>query len=290
MSSDLFNMALQLSVQDIFTGSWFTNAIMHKVWAELVRARVDGLIQSTRGSLDLTGQALGGRLRGDAAMLRGAASNVQEARAMMDTAASAAASIAEQTGEAGKLMQEFLDAAAGMDPAGTDYGALLGQYAPRYEAISKSIGSLVGNTRYNGIALLDGAAWAADERVSGIPAGGVPTAGSVHIQAGTDGFPLTFTNMRPQFADLSSVHALNGANADSVSALSALQGTAQSLADMYAGRAGGLKGQAVSLQSQAAVLEEAALRRAEGPSFGDPGNLLLNLILRDTGSLFNGKG
>jgi hypothetical protein len=121
----------------------------------------------------------------------------------------------------------------------------------------------------------------------------------VHIQAGDNGFPLTFNNMLPEFSDIVSKHSLTdpppGGNAapprpETLTELSSLQRSAQSLADLYAGRAGSLQSQAASLQHQANILEEAAALRAKTPAPVSTENLLLNLILRDGGGLFSGKG
>jgi flagellin len=162
-------------------------------------------------------------------------------------------------------------------------------YRTQYEAISKNINSIIQNTRYNGIALLDGNAWSADERLSimGDPAS--PAAASVHIQAGDSGFPLTFNNMSPQFLDILDQYSPDTPST-TLADLTSLQRSAQTLAELYAGRAGSLQSQAASLQSQATILEEAAAQRAKTPAPVSTENLLLNLILRDSGGLFSGKG
>ena len=279
MNANLMQMALQLSVQDMFSSSWFSNALMNKVWAEMMRSSVTGLIRNTGGG-DLLGAALGGRLRGDAAMLRQASSNVAEAQSMMSTAADAAGNIANQLKEADKLAGEYLALGPDDDPA---RAALQAQY----EAISNNIDSIIKNTMYNGIALLDGSAWKNDGRLAVIGNAANPTAASVHIQAGDSGFPLTFSNMIPEFFNIAGSHKLDD---DVRTALSNLQSSVQSLADLYAGRAGSLQSQASSLQSQANILDEAAAQRAKTPEPVRPENVLLNLILRDSGSLFSSKG
>jgi len=60
MNNSLLNMALQLSVQDMFSSAWFSNALMNKVWTEAMRSSVHGLIRKTGGA-DLLGAALGGQ-------------------------------------------------------------------------------------------------------------------------------------------------------------------------------------------------------------------------------------
>lgn len=287
MNYGLSGMALQLLLPD--SGSWFAGSFTSRVWTELVSARVNSLLKSTVAP-DLLGEALGGRLRGDAGMLRQASSNVLEAKSMMDTASSGVGSIAQQIGEAQELVTEFNEAVDKLDPLDPDFAdkkqALVDQYTPLYESMGKSIAGIVKNTAYNGIALLDGEAWAGDERIHIVPSSGDPVAGSVHIQAGTDGFPLAFNNLRPQFGDIGAGNPLD--DPDTAAGLSELKSTAESLAGLYAGRASSLNGQALSLKSQAAVLEEAALRRAGlGSSAPDPHSLLLDLALRDTGGLID---
>jgi flagellin len=286
MNGDLLMMALELSMSDARSGARFTDFLMNGIWADIVGARLDRLAPGsgrTRG--DLLGTALGGALRGDAAMLRQASSNVLEAKSIMDTASSAVGEIARQVGEARGLVEDFQAAAAGIPPYDPAYADLLAVYGPQYEAIGKNINNIIRNTRYNGIALLDGDAWAGDERLSLAPGTGVPETASVYIAAGTDGFPLTFSNMRPRFFDIAGSHDI--ANVTTPDELDILRNTAETLAELYAGRSGGLAGQGLSLRSQAKILEEAAARRAGG---GDARSLLLDLILRDTGILFDGKG
>ena len=294
MNSNLLNMALQLSMQDIFSSSWFSSALMNKAWTDMMRSSVNGLIRNTGGP-DLLGVALGGRLRGDAAMLRQASSNVSEAQSMMRMAAEGVGNIAGQLKEACKLADDFLTATQGMvNPTDPSYIALHDTFQAQYKAISSNIDSIIKNTMYNGIALLDGSAWGGDGRLSVIG-----NAASVHIQAGDRGFPLTFNNMIPEFFDIFTEHSLlitePGPDAglprqEALAELSSLQSSAQTLADMYSGRAGSLQSQAASLQSQAKILEEAAAQRARTPTPVSTENILLNLILRDSGGLFSGKG
>jgi len=291
MSSNLLNMALQLSVQDIFSSSWFSSALMNKAWTDVMRSSVNGLIRNTGGS-DLLGVALGGRLRGDAAMLRQASSNVSEAQSMMQMAAEGVGNIAGQLKEAQKLADKFIAATQGMDnPTDPDYIAIRDTFQAQYEAISKNIDSIIRNTMYNGIALLDGSAWNGDERLSVIG-----NAASVRIQAGDSGFPLTFNNMIPEFSGIANQHMLTDPGSpgpprpEVLAELSSLQSSAQTLADLYSGRAGSLQSQSASLQSQSKILEEAAAQRAKTPTPVSTENILLNLILRDSGGLFSGKG
>ena len=286
MNNNLLNMALQLSVQDMFTGSWFSGAMMNQVWTEMMRAGVNGLLRNTGGA-GLPG-ALGGSLRGDAAMLRQASSNVSEAHNMMNMAANAAGNIAGLLKEAGTLAGDFLNAAQGL--TGPAYDALRDRYRPLYEAISNNIDAIIKNTTYNGMALLDGNAWnRGDERLTVTrDSGDNPVAASVHIQAGESGFPLIFSSMSADFSNIASGYGLD--NPAVRTELSRLQSSAQSLADLYAGRAGSLQGQATSLQSQAKILEEAAAQRAGTPAPVSTESLLLNLILRDGGGLFSRRG
>jgi flagellin len=278
MSNNLSNLAMQLSVGNTLSGSWFANAVMNQVWTDVMRSSLNGLMRNA-GRADLLGEALGGGLRGDAAMLRQASANVSEARSMMDMAASAAGSISDQLREAQKLAGDYL-ALGAADPQRAVLSA-------QYDAIRKNIDSTIKNTRYNGIALLDGSAWGGDGRLSVTPgAGGNAAAASVHIQAGESGFPLLFNNMAPEF----STTDLALTSPDVMTNLSGLQQAAQSLADWYAGRAGSLQSQAASLHSQADILTEAAAQRIKTPPKVDTKSLLLGLVLRESGGIFSGKG
>ena len=264
MSNNLYNMALQLSVQEMFSSSWFSNALMNKVWTEMMRSSLNGLVRNTGGA-DLLGAALGGQLRGDAAMLGQASKNVSEAQSMMSMASKAVGSIASLIGEARDVAEQYI---------ATPSTALLEQY----QAISDNIDSIIKNTTYNGIALLDGSDWGNDR---------ISATGSVHIQAGNSGFPLTFHDMNAEFANIAGKY---NNPATVLADLDGLQNSAQTLANLYSGRAGSLKSQTASLQSQAKILEEAAAQRVKTPAPVSTENVLLNLILRDTGGLFSGKG
>jgi flagellin len=286
MNTNLMTMALQLSMQDSLSNSWFSSALMNKAWTDMLSSSVNGLLRKTSGQ-NMLGAALGGRLRGDAAMLRQASANVSEAQSMMSMAATAAGNIAGQIKEAQKLAEAYLALPATIpqdDPART---AILKQY----QAISDNIDSIIKNTTYNGMSLLNGGAWLnGDERLTVTQVGsGTPLAASVHIQAGESGFPLTFSDMSADFNNIARIAEF--ASPDAVrDELSKLQKSAQNLADMYAGRAGSLQSQAASLKSQATILTEAAAQRAKTSAPVSTENLLLNLILRDSGSIFSGQG
>ncbi|MDR0466361.1 MAG: hypothetical protein LBH94_03280 [Deltaproteobacteria bacterium] len=297
MNDNTLNMALQLSVQDMFTSSWFTGAVMNKVWTEVMRSSLNGLGRNAGGA-DLLGVALGGSLRGDAAMLRQASSNLTEAQAMMNMAADAAGNIASQLKEAKTLADDFLAATQGMNVTDPDYAPIYERFQAQYQAIGKNIDAVIKNTTYNGIALLDGNAWNnGGERLTVTRnASNAPLAASVHIQAGDNGFPLTFNNMAAEFSDVAGRHMLVDATwpwaprQDVASELSSLQRSAQNMADLYAGRAGSLGNQSASLRSQATILEEAAARQIRTPEPVNTEKLLLDLILRDSGTIFSAKG
>ena len=295
MNTSVYSMALQLSMQDVFSSSWFANALMNKAWSEILRSSVGGAIQATQSNA--LGQALGGRLRGDAAMLRQASHNVGEAQSMMELAAASAGEIGKQVEEAHKLVGMLHEEVAGLDPDAADYAsrraALVALYNPKYRAIDENINNLLRNAKYNGISLLDGSAWARDERLTlSLDDANRPLAATVHIQAGKDGFPLHLDNMQARFGELSTKHELVKADGsldpDSLTALQELQNTAASLADFYAGRAGSLKAQASSLSDQAKVLDAAAAERAA--SSRSPHSLMLEIVLRDSGGLLNTRG
>ena len=289
-AANLLHMALHLVMPDKSSGAWFSHGLMHRAWSEALLTGARGRIRD-KGDADLSGVALGGRLRGDAAALRGASSNLAEAHDLMSAAADAAGKIASLLEEARKLAEDFLAATHGMIPGQQDYTDLYEHYQPLYRAVSRNIDKIIKNAAYKGIALLDGRAWdKGDERLSVTrDASRMPTAASVQIQAGDSSFPLTFSDMSRDFADIAGTIRLHN-NADAPTALAGLRSAAQSLADLYAGRAGGLKGQSVALQSQARILEEAAAQRIRSDTPASPENLLLYLILRDAGSIFSGKG
>jgi len=279
-------MAMRLSMQDIFSVAWFSNALMNRAWTEMMHSSVNKLSRIAANS-DLLGTALGGRLRGDAAMLRQSSSNVSEAQTMMSMAATAAGNLASQLKEAQKIAGDFLD----LNPADPNYTALADKFQAQYNALSNNIDNIIKNTLYNGIALLDGNAWNnGDERLSVTrDANNNPMAASVYIQVGNDGFPLTFSSMAAEFLNIAIGHGLYD-NPDVLTDLNSLQSQAQTLADLYSGRAGSLQSQATSLQSQAKILEEAAAQRAKTPTPAATGSVLLNLILRDSGGIFSGRG
>jgi flagellin len=223
-----------------------------------------------RSGREISAAALTGRIRSDAGMLRQASLNVQEGGSIFSLAAGAVSSIADALEEMQKLAQSVVDHTAGSDATIS------------YENLASSIAGLVAGAEYNGIALLDGSKWPGDKRLTP----GTDTA-SLSIQAGNSAMTLTLHDLSAlktafQASDLGDDDAAK----NTVAILSTLLANAKSLASSYTALAGSYSSEARSIARQAGILDLTAAG-AEAGAGRDPKSILLDLLLRDRGNLFD---
>jgi len=109
---------------------------------------------TARSGRQIMAEALTGRMRGDAAVMRQGARNATEASAMAETAASAAHSLNKTLGEMVKLVDGAIQ-----NPS------TVSTVNDTFRTLAEKLQVTLDNARHNGIALLDGSQWAADSRV-----------------------------------------------------------------------------------------------------------------------------
>ena len=279
MTTDTGNLlvqySLQLLQQDMLTNSLFMGGEVGKSLRDIMLKET-----SVARKTDPSAKALTGTIRADAGMLRQGSKNVGEGKSMMDTAASAVTSIksalTEMKSVADKVAAGTLTAAAGQT---------------LYDSLRSQISGIVSSTSYNGIKLLDGTNWSGDERIT--TTGATPTAGSVKIQAGTNTFDLTLVNVNTNdYATQAGAAALADAATAATTSTTLSQRITSfgAIADLYTSRATSLDGHATALSNQAEILATAATNQEKTNTSKTTEELLLDVLLRNTGSVVDTSG
>ncbi|WP_353114984.1 flagellin [Nitratidesulfovibrio sp.] len=265
LNTMLVEYSLQLLQQDMLTNSLFMGGSVGTSLRDMLLTETQ-----SRKVTDPTAAALTGRLRADAGMLRQASSNVSEAKSIMDLANSGATTLKSAL----TRMQEL---ANGVATGTMTYASVQAEY----NSLASQITQTVASTSYNGIALLDGSVWASDDRVtvSG-------SSGSIEIQSGTSSFDLALTDFS-SFKNAFTSTQINtvGKAAAMVTTLGGHITTVGTASTNYAARATLLDSQASSLASQADIMDTAAATRAKSNENRSLEELVLDLLLRETGTI-----
>ncbi|MUM78449.1 flagellin [Pseudodesulfovibrio sp. F-1] len=223
--------------------------------------------------------AISGTLRADAGATRQAARNVGEAASMMGVARTGVSTI---TG-ALRDMQEIIDKINSGELDGSS-SVVQGDY----NALRDKIVGTISGTDFNGISMLDSAKWGTSQ---------IGMDGKVFIQSGPKGgFDISFhavdtPSSGVAWADLAGADlGAEGTRANQLGYVQALASEMDSVQSMYRSKEDSLHSQELALQSQAQILDNAA--RLRKPS--DPGmtleKLLAELILKESGTIFDSKG
>ncbi|MBG3875474.1 flagellin [Desulfovibrio oxamicus] len=265
LNTMLVEYSLQLLQQDMLTNSLFMGGSVGKSLRDMLLTE-----SQSRRVTDPTAAALTGRLRADAGMLRQASNNVSEAKSIVDLANTATTTL--QT--AFTRMKEL---ANGVATGTMTYASVQAEY----NSLASQITQTIASASYNGIALQDGTAWAADDRVT--VSGG---SGTIEIQSGTSSFSLAlydFSSFKNAFTS-TQINTVAKAAA-MVTTLSGHITTVNTVASNYASRSTILDSQASSLASQADIMDTAAETRAKANESRSLEELVLDLLLRETGTI-----
>ncbi len=265
LNTMLVEYSLQLMQQDMLTNSLFMGGSVGTSLRDMLLTE-----SQTRKVTDPTAAALTGRLRADAGMLRQASSNVSEAKSIVDLANEATTTI----NTAFTRMKEL---ANGVATGTMTYASVQAEY----NSLASQITQTIASASYNGIALLDGSAWASDNRVT--VSGG---AGNIKIQSGTGSFDLAlydFSSLKNAFTS-TQINTV-GKAAAMVTTLSGHITTVSTVASNYASRSTNLASQATSLASQADIMDTAAETRAKTNESRSLEELVLDLLLRESGTI-----
>jgi flagellin len=265
LNTMLVEYSLQLLQQDMLTNSLFMGGPVGRSLRDMLLTE-----NQSRKVTDPTAAALTGRLRSDAAMLRQASNNVSEAKSIVDLANSAAATI-------NTSLARMKELANGVATGTMTYAAVQAEY----DSLASQITQTVASASYNGIRLLDGSAWASDDRVTA--SGG---SGNIAIQSGTGSFTLAlydFSSFKNAFT--STQIDTVGKAAAMVATLSGHIGTVTTVTANYAARSTNLDSQAAALAAQADIMDTAAATRAKANENRSLEELVLDLLLRETGTI-----
>lgn len=265
LNTMLMEYSLQLLQQDMLTNSLFMGGPVGRSLRDLMFPETQSLKFT-----DPTAAALSGRLRADAGMLRQASNNVFEAESVMDLAS-------ESTTTLKDAFTRMKELANGVATGTMTYASVQAEY----NSLASQITQTIASASYNGIALQDGTAWAADDRVT--VSGG---SGIIKIQSGTSSFDLAlydFSSFKNAF-NSTQINTV-GKAAAMVNTLSGHITTVDTVASNYAERSTLLDGQATSLAAQAEIMETAARTREKSSDGRTLEELVLDHLLRETGTI-----
>jgi flagellin len=261
--SFIYKYSTRLLSQDMLTNALFANSGVGRSLRDMVLAKQP--VQPLTNPMEA---ALTGTLRADSAAVRQNARNVGEAANMMGTAKTAVAQISDALAD----MEDIIDK---INQGELSAGSTVVQ--ADYDALRDKITGLISSTDYNGIYMLDGSQWGTDQ---------IDSNGNVWIQAYKDGgFDVTFHNL-----DGIDWTQLSGAelNTDINTQLAYVQSYASdvnAILDNYASKQSSLEYQQTQLSSQADLLDQAVANRSPETSALSTEQLLLNLILSETGRI-----
>ena len=269
----LYNYSQQLLQQDMLTNQLFAGSRVGQDLRSMVLGKSPGATIFTNPFEE----AISGTLRADADVTRQAARNVGEAASMMGVARTSMSTIVDALESMESIIEDI------------ESGSLLATSSvvqADYDALRDKITGIISSTDYNGIYMLDSAQWGTDQISSG---------GQVYIQSSKDGgFNISFHavdggSSSTDWSDLSGA-ALVGNLAEQKSFVDDLKSWAGSIEDMYSVKEDGLESQQVQLDSQAQLLDSAAqMRKPSDPDYSLE-KLLADLIIRETGTIYDTNG
>jgi flagellin len=273
--SFIYDYSLQLLQQDMLTNQLFGAS---GVGRDLRSFVLGGPVRAATFTNPFE-EAISGQLRGDAAAVRQASSNVGEAASMMGVARTEMATVMDALND----MEDIIDR--------IDSGELSGSSTvvqSDFNALRDKITGVISNADFNGIALLDSSQWGTDQ---------IDADGNVYIQSSkSGGFNITFHSVDTPssgvaWSDLAGADlGDSGDRATQLSYVQSLQSEMSAILDMYEGKEDSLQSQQLHLESQAQLLDQAAqLRKPSDPDYSIE-QLLADLVARTTGTLFDDNG
>ena len=264
----IYNLAMDTWQNDLLSNSLFAGSQVGRSLRDLILAA-----QPVRPLTNPFEEAISGSLRADAATTRQNASNVGEAASMVGVAKTAVTQISDALADMEDIIDQInlgeLSAASSVVQAD-------------FDALRDKIKGLVSGSDYNGIAMLDGSQWGTDQ---------IDANGNVYIQAGKDsGFNVTFHNLDAINWDNLSGAALDGSLATQLSYVQSFQQDVDAVESVYSTKLSSLENQRTQLLSQADLLDQAVANRMSSASSLSTEQILLNLILGDSGSIVDESG
>ncbi|TVR01255.1 MAG: hypothetical protein EA399_02335 [Desulfovibrionales bacterium] len=259
----VYDTATQLWQQDLLMNAYFHGSSVGANLRSMILGRQP--VQPLTNPFD---EAITGQLRADSRTIRQNARNVREGAVMMGIAAQGVGTIKSFL----KEMQALAKSVAEGEADSADV-------KDEYNALRSRIEGLVTSTTFNRIALLDRDQWGTNQ---------IDTDGRVFIQGFQNGgFDLTFR-------DLNQFGVLDGGDLDTdlqgqLEALSGFISDMATIGDIYTRRQEGLEFQAVALESQADLLDQAVEARRQVPTKSLE-EILLDLLFRNSGRIVDATG
>ncbi|MEF2229511.1 MAG: flagellin [Pseudodesulfovibrio sp.] len=270
----LYDYSQQLMQENMLTSQLFYGSSVGRDLRSLVLGNGNSRALTFTNPFE---EAISGTLRADANVTRQAASNVGEGASMMGVARNGVSTIVDALESMESIIEDI------------EAGSLLATspvVQADYDALRDKITGVIGSTDFNGIYMLDSTQWGTDQISSG---------GQVYIQSSKDGgFNIAFHavdqgSASTDWSDLSGA-ALNGSLATQKSYVDDLKSWASSIDNMYQVKEDALSSQQTQLDSQAQLLDSAAqMRKPSDPDYSLE-KLLADLIVRDTGTIFDTNG
>ena len=260
--SILIDTSMQLMQQSLLTNALFQAGPVGQSLRDMILAPRN--VQPLTNPFD---EAITGTLRADVRATLQNADNVTEAASMVGIANESVATIKSNLEE----MQAIIESITTTPTAAQ---------TSTYNSLKDQIVSLISQTEYNGISLLDGTKWGTDQ---------IDSNGNVYIQAYKNGgFNLNFQDFNAlNFTELTSANLNNSTDrATELARVTDKLGSTTIINDIYTNRQSGLEYQAENLKGQSELLEQAVEARRQQPTTSTE-DILLNLLLRDTGSLLD---
>lgn len=223
----------------------------------------------------ISAEAITGRIRSDAGMLRQASRNAGEGADIAKTANTATSSILTSLGQ----MRDLAATVAGS-------GVAAPGVIDNYNALASGIQHTINTTAHNGISLMNKNNWPGDERLT-ISSDG--TTASLPIQVGTSSRPLVLTDFSGILNGVNDGSAALG-NAtsaqDAANQLSGIISTVQMQDRTYAAMTSSFASEAKSIKRQSKLLDETAARDIPGQQT-DPLLKLLYKLLSNQGNVLD---
>ena len=265
----VYDTATQLWQQDMLMNAYFHGSSVGANLRSMLLGRQP--VQPLTNPFD---EAITGKLRADSRTIRQNARNVREGGAMMGIAA-------EAVGRVKGLLEEMEALAKSVQEKIAEGGSASLDDKEDYKALRLRIEGIVGSTKFNRIALLDGNQWGTDQ---------IGADGKVFIQGFQDGgFDLNFRNL-DRFSPLGEDALDDGGRLeDQLDLLSGFIADMATIGDIYTRRQEGLEFQASALESQADLLDQAVQARRQTPPKSLE-EILLDLLFRNSGRIVDQTG
>ncbi|MEF3697920.1 flagellin N-terminal helical domain-containing protein [Desulfolutivibrio sp.] len=269
--SDLERYLVYQSSSQLFQQDLITNALFQ---GGEVGRNLRNLIFSENENVSLTNpydEAITGTLRADSRAVKQNSRNVSEASSMMGIAKEGVAGIQTALEELAQIIDDI------------NSGTLSGSSATvkdTYNNLKNQILGYISNTEYNGIYMLDSTKWGTEQ---------IDSNGAVYIQAFiNDGFKVNFQAVNQlDFNSLDSTKLATPADLNEQKALvDNLAASIDTIHEIYENRESGLTQQAVQLESQSALLAQAAEKRRQSPTKSME-SILLDFVATTTGSILD---